>query len=279
MIQLTTKLTKPLIFALLVTLVSCGTPKKITYFQDLSTGSKVNANKQLDIKVKPEDKLSILVYSSDPKLAAQFNLVQQQTRLTSSTSSAVFSGSGNTDGRMSFYTVSPEGDINFPSLGKLHIAGMRRAEVAEYIEKELISQGQLQDPIVTVEFINTGISIIGEVTHPGRYDFNKDRLNIVDAIAMAGDLTPNGLRENVLVLRENEYGKQETYKIDLTNMSDVASSPVFYLQQNDVIYVEPNDKKKRETTASGNVVYTPSFWVTIGSLGISIATLIVTLTR
>ena len=279
MIQLTKKLTRNLLILGLVTLASCGTPKNITYFQDLSYGSNINASKQLDIKVKPEDKLAILVYSSDPTLAAQFNLVQQQTRLTSSTSSAVFSGSGNTDGRMSFYTVSPEGDINFPSLGKLHIAGMSRAEVAEFIEKELIRQGQLQDPVVTVEFINTGISIIGEVTRPGRYDFNKDRLNIVDALAMAGDLTPFGQRENVLVMREDESGNQTTYKIDLTNMNGITQSPVYYLQQNDVIYVEPNDKKKRDTTASGNVVYNPSFWVTSGSLGISIATLIVTLTK
>lgn len=279
MIQLITKLTRILSFVGLLTLASCGTPKDITYFQDLSYGSTINASEQLDIKVKPEDKLAILVYSSDPTLAAQFNLVQQQTRLTSSTSSAVFSGTAASDGRMSYYTVSPDGDINFPSLGKLHIAGMRRAEVAEYIEKELIQQGQLQDPIVTVEFVNTGISIIGEVTRPGRYDFNKDRLNILDAIAMAGDLTPFGLRENVLVIREDETGKQTTYKVDLTNMNDITRSPVYYLQQNDVIYVEPNDKKKRDTTASGNVVYTPSFWVTIGSLGISIATLIVTLTR
>ncbi|MBO4941850.1 MAG: polysaccharide biosynthesis/export family protein [Muribaculaceae bacterium] len=279
MIQLITKLTRNLLIVGLLTLVSCGTPKDITYFQDLSYGSQISPNEQLDIKVKPEDKLAILVYSSDPTLAAQFNLVQQQTRLTSSTSSAVFSGSGTTDGRMSFYTVSPEGDINFPSLGKMHIAGMSRAEVAEYIEKELIQQGQLQDPVVTVEFVNTGISIIGEVSHPGRYDFNKDRLNIIDALAMAGDLTPFGLRENVLVIREDASGKQTTYKVDLTNMGAITNSPVYYLQQNDVIYVEPNDKKKRDTTASGNVVYTPSFWVTIGSLGISIATLIVTLTR
>ena len=125
MIQLITKLTRNLLIVGLLTLVSCGTPKDITYFQDLSYGSQISPNEQLDIKVKPEDKLAILVYSSDPTLAAQFNLVQQQTRLTSSTSSAVFSGSGTTDGRMSFYTVSPEGDINFPSLGKMHIAGMR----------------------------------------------------------------------------------------------------------------------------------------------------------
>ena len=96
---------------------------------------------------------------------------------------------------------------------------------------------------------------------------------------MSGYLTANGQRENVIIMRENEDGKQQAYRIDLTNMRSVAESPVYYLQQNDVIYVEPNDKKKRDTTASGNSAFNPSFWVSIGSLGVTIATLIVTLTH
>ncbi|MDE6120443.1 MAG: polysaccharide export protein, partial [Muribaculaceae bacterium] len=111
------------------------------------------------------------------------------------------------------------------------------------------------------------------------YEFNKDRLSIVDAIAMAGDLTTNGQRENIIVLREVDGGNSQAYKIDLTDMRSISESPVYYLQQNDVIYVEPNDKKKRDTTASGNSAFNPSFWVSIGSLGVTIATLIITLTR
>lgn len=156
---------------------------------------------------------------------------------------------------------------------------MSRYEVAEYIEKKLKDENLVKDPIVTVEFANTGLSIIGEVAKPGRYEFNKDRLNIIDALAMAGDLTANGQRENIIVMRENEDGKQQVYRIDLTDMNSVAQSPVYYLQQNDMIYVEPNDKKKRDTTASGNSAFNPSFWVSIGSLGVTIATLIVTLTH
>ena len=114
---------------------------------------------------------------------------------------------------------------------------------------------------------------------PGRYEFNKDRVSIIDALAMAKDLTPNGVRENVIVLRETGDGKQQAYRIDLTDMAGIAGSPVYYLQQNDVIYVEPNDKKKRETTASGNSAYNPSFWVSIGSLGLTVATLVITLTK
>ena len=270
-------ITKSLLFATLL-FGSCSTPKNITYFQDVAQGTVIDPAKQLDIKVKPEDKLSIIVTTQDPALSNLFNLVQVQTRLGNTTTSTV--GASNTnDGRTSFYTVNKYGDINFPVLGELHIEGMTRYEVAEYVEKKLKEDNLVKDPIVTVEFVNTGLSIIGEVAKPGRYEFNKDRLNIIDALAMAGDLTANGQRENVIIMRENEDGKQQAYRIDLTNMRSVAESPVYYLQQNDVIYVEPNDKKKRDTTASGNSAFNPSFWVSIGSLGVTIATLIVTLTH
>ena len=265
---------------LLLVMSACSTPKNVTYFQDLQSGSEINPAKQLDIRVRPGDKLAILVSTQDAALSAQFNLLQQQTRVTSSTSSSMFSGTNNSnDGRTSFYTVSPKGDITFPVLGKLHIASMGRAEVAEYIEHELVSKKLVKDPVVTVEFINTGVSIIGEVARPGRYDFNRDRLNIIDAIAMAGDLLPTGMRENVSVMRTDESGSQKVYKVDMTDMSSLAASPVFYLQQDDVVYVEPNDKKKRDATPSGNVALSPSFWVSIGSLGITIATFIVTTTK
>lgn len=257
---------------------SCSTPKNITYFQDVTQGSIIDPVKQLDIKVKPEDKLSIMVTTQDPALSNLFNLVQAQTRLGNTTTSTT-GAPGNNDGRISYYTVNKYGNINFPILGELHIGGMSRYEVAEYIENKLRENSLVKDPIVTVEYINTGLSIIGEVTSPGRYEFNKDRLNIIDALAMAGDLTTNGQRENVIVMRENEDGKQQVYRINLTDLNSIAQSPVYYLQQNDVIYVEPNDKKKRDTTASGNSAFNPSFWVSIGSLGVTIATLIITLTR
>ena len=257
---------------------SCSTPKNITYFQDVADGATVAPQQQLDIRVRPEDKLSIIVTTQDPALSNLFNLVRVQTKLGNTTSSTT-TASNSSDGNTSCYTVDSHGDINFPVLGRLHIGGMTRQEVAAYIEERLRESELVKDPIVTLEFANTGISVIGEVARAGRYEFNKDRMSILDAIAMAGDLTPTGQRENVVVLREDGTGRQRAYRIDLTDMASVAASPAYYLQQNDVIYVEPNDKKKRDTTASGNSAYSPSFWVTIGSLGVSIATLIVTLTR
>lgn len=264
---------------IVLALASCSTPKNITYFQDVTQGTIIDPSKQLDIKVKPEDKLSIIVTTQDPALSNLFNLVQAQTRLGNTTSSTTTTGNNSSDGRTSFYTVNKYGGINFPVIGEIHVGGMTRYDVAEYIEKKLKDENLVKDPIVTVEFVNTGLSIIGEVAKPGRYEFNRDRLNIIDAIAMAGDLTTNGQRENVTVLRETDGGKQEVYRIDLTDMRSVADSPAFYLQQNDVIYVEPNDKKKRDTTSSGNSAFSPSFWVSIGSLAVTTATFVITLSK
>ena len=260
-------------------LASCSTPRNITYFQDIAQGAVVSPAQQLDIRVKPEDKLSIIVVTQDPTLSNLFNLVQVQTRLGNTTSSTNVMGSTTSDGRTAYYTVDVDGNINFPVLGEIHVAGLRRHEVVRLIEGKLRENDLVKDPVVTVEFANTGISVIGEVNNPGRYEFNRDRMSIVDAIAMAGDLTTLGMRENVMVLRETEDGRQQAYRVDLTDMGSVAGSPVFYLQQDDVIYVEPNSKKKRETTSSGNSAYNPSFWVSIGSLAVTIATLIVTLSK
>lgn len=268
------------LFAGVLLLSSCSTPKNITYFPELNDGSIVTADRILDIRVKPEDKLSIIVSTQDPSLSGLFNLVSVQTRIEQTTSSTKTVGNtGSSNGQVSSYTVDTFGDINFPVLGKLHVAGLTREQVAEKITEDLVKADLVKDPIVTVEFANTGISIIGEVKSPGRYEFNKDHLTIIDAIAMAGDLTMNGLRENILVMRNLGDGKQEAYRVNLLNAQSLASSPVFYLQQDDVIYVEPNDKAKRETTPNGNTPYTPSFWVSMGSFGVTIATLIITLTK
>lgn len=252
---------------------SCSTPKNIDYFQDVQTGTIITPTNVNDIKIQPEDKLSIVVSTQDPALSSLFNLTNNQM---APTGIASYAQGGN---EASYYTVSPSGEINFPVLGKLHIAGMTRSQLAAFIEFKLIQDELVQQPIVTVEFVNTGISVIGEVKSPGLYSFNKDHMTIVDAIAVAGDLTMNGKRENILVMRKNANGAQEGYRIDLTNMKDLASSPVYYLQQDDIIYVEPNDKAKRETTSTGNAPYSPGFWTSIVSVAVSLATLAVTLSR
>ena len=171
------------------------------------------------------------------------------------------------------YTVDSKGDIDFPVLGKLHVQDMTREEVAVYIKKELQSHDLIKDPVVTVEFMNLSVNVMGEVNRPGRYNIDKDHLTILDALSQAGDLTIYGKREKVLVLR-NENGKQRVYGINLCSADHLYSSPVYYLQQNDVVYVEPNDTKARQSTVNGNNVRSTSFWISLASLLTTISVLI-----
>ena len=140
-------------------------------------------------------------------------------------------------------------------------------------KKELQSHDLIKDPVVTVEFMNLSVNVMGEVNRPGRYNIDKDHLTILDALSQAGDLTIYGKREKVLVLR-NENGKQRVYGINLCSADHLYSSPVYYLQQNDVVYVEPNDTKARQSTVNGNNVRSTSFWISLASLLTTISVLI-----
>lgn len=247
---------------------SCSTPKGITYFQDLRPGeSEQELVSPIEIKIRPKDKLSILVNSQDQRLTNLFNLpvVSQQIGQESS-------ASGSSRG-ISGYTVDSEGNIDFPVLGKIHIEGMTREEVAFCVKKELQSHDLLKDPVVTVEFLNLSIEVMGEVNNPGRYNIDRDHLTLLDALSQAGDLTIYGKREKVLVLR-NENGKQRVYGVNLCSANHLYSSPVYYLQQNDVVYVEPNNTRARQSTVNGNNVRSTSFWISLASLLTSIAVLI-----
>lgn len=262
-----------------ILLTACSTPKDIAYFQDLSDRMEVITTAASMIKVEPGDKLSIVVKSKDPALAELFNLNVVTSRLgqgggsaTNNNSTELRSYSTQSEG-LSDYTVSAEGNIDFPILGKLHIEGMTRQEVAGYIKGELMGRNLIKDPTVTVEFLSAGVNVLGEVNRPGRYDINKDRITILDAIALAGDLNINGQRTNVRVLRE-ENGKVVSYIVDLTDAKGLLSSPVYYMKQNDVIYVEPNGLRKRTTVNNANNVMNASFWVSIASAIASIAVLI-----
>ena len=256
-----------LLAASIILLGACSTSKNITYFQDLRPGeSELTLAAPVEIKIQPKDKLSILVNSQDPRLTNLFNLpifTQQIGQEGNTGSSRGVSG----------YTVDTDGNIDFPVLGQLHIAGMTREEVAAYIKKELQSHDLIKDPVVIVEYMNLSISVMGEVNRPGRYNIEKDELTILDALSQAGDLTIFGKREKVLVLRK-ENGKQRVYGINLCSGEHLYTSPVYYLQQNDVVYVEPNETKSRQSTVNGNNVRSTSFWISLASLLTSIAVLI-----
>lgn len=255
---------------LLMTLCSCSTPKDITYFQDVAEGSRTEIAPAKELVVRPDDRLSILVHSKDPQLASLFNLAISSQRVGQSTQSSYSSGGSN---QTATYVVNAYGDIEFPVLGTLHIGGMTRTEVAEYVKKELIDRNLVKDPTVVVDFYGRKVNVLGDVNRPGPVSIEKDRFTILDAIASAGDLTIQGKRTNVLVLRQ-EDGREVVHSVDLTDAKSLTSSPVYYLQQDDVIYVEPTDVKKRTTTANGNAVFTPSFWISIASFATTLLLLI-----
>ena len=155
---------------------------------------------------------------------------------------------------------------------------MTREELGEYIRRELISRDLAKNPIVTVDYLNLSVTVIGEVGHPGRFAIDREDYTILDALSAAGDLTIYGKRNNIRVLRE-ENGVQRVYEVDLNSGRTLAQSPVYYLQQNDVIYVEPNETKARQSTPNGNSVLTPSFWISILSFAASITTIVLTITK
>lgn len=265
------------VLATMMSLASC-TPKNITYFQNIDETVATVDMAKTQIRVRPEDKLSIVVNSKDDQLSRLFNLPVVSTNITQAATLTsdvqTIRGTNSIKSGVSLYTVTPEGTIFFPVLGELKIAGMTRSEVAGFIKGELMGRDLVKDPTVTVEFVNTGVSVLGEVNQPGRMEVNRDHLTVLDALAMAGDLTINGQRENVLVIRE-EDGVRKSYRLDLTDARKAMESPGFYLKQNDVVYVEPNAQQKRAATTNGNNVLSTAFWVSVASLLTSIAVLVI----
>ena len=259
-----------LLLALLV--ASCATPSKIAYFQD-TAGRDTSINlAQATIRLQPGDMISIIVNTKDPESAGVLNLPYITNRLGASSREG-----GYNNAQMSGYTLDPDGNVDFPMIGKIHMAGLTRSEAAATIKKKIIDAHYATtdfNPVVTVEFMNLGISIMGDVTRPGHFSLNKDNLNLLDALAMAGDLTIYGNRENVRVIR-TEGDIQKTYNVDLTSAEATLSSPVYFLKQNDIIYVEPNEVKMRQSTVNGNNVRSTSFWISLASLLTSITLLFI----
>lgn len=266
MIRHTAKLLS-VISACAALLCSCSVAKQVPYFQDILSDSTLAIIPAPEtIVLQPQDKISILVNSRDPQLMTLFNLPVIQKYIGSENQSL----NGN---NLAGYTLDQNGDIDFPVLGKLHIAGMTREQASAYIKDRLVSENLIKDPVVTVEFMNLNVAVLGEVNKPGRYSIDKDQITILDALSMAGDLTIYGLREKVTVMRQ-DGNKQQIYEVNLTSAKDVFSSPVYYLQQNDVIYVEPNKMRANQATVNGNSFLSSSFWVSVASLLVSLGVLI-----
>lgn len=243
-------------------LASCAPVKDIAYFQDKALNNPEKIDQFGGIVIQPNDILSIVVSSRSPELASIFNI---------SGSSASKEGTGSTLG----YTVDNGGYIDFPVLGPIDVSGMTRAELAAKIKDMLLKKGYINDAVVTVEFLNFKVSVLGEVNSPGTYSITDDKVTVLQALSMAGDLTIYGKRGNVTVMREIN-GERTFYNINLCSV-DLFKSPAYNLQQNDIIYVEPSQEKARQSTIDDKNLRITSIVVSSGSILLSLATLLVSL--
>lgn len=248
-------------------LAGCSASHKIAYMQDVRSDVKREVA-AVPVTAQPGDKISIVVNSKNPELADMFNLPIMTHRIGQPMNSDY-----NYNQQVSSYTVDSNGNIDFPVLGELHVEGLKREKIASYVKNELVRKNFVKDAVVIVEFLNMGVSVMGEVNRPGRFGIDRDHLTLLDALSMAGDLTIYGKRENVLVIRQ-ENGGETYYRVNLCEAKSLQRSPVYYLKQNDMVYVEPNEVRARHSTVNGNNVRSTSFWMSLASLLTTLGVLI-----
>lgn len=256
-IKMQKHLIKAFFLTVFIALTSCAS-KNIVYLQDIQPNVAMALQEPQPIRFEPGDRLKIVVHSRDGEVAKVFNILDN---------------SGEGKGNHSIYTIDKSGYVDLPVLGPLKVAGLTREETANEIKYKLLESRMLKDPIVTIDYEGFGYSVLGEVKSPGRKSIERDQITLIEAIAEAGDLTIDGKRDNILVLR-TENGIQTPYRVNVLDTRDLYSSPVYYLQQNDVIYVEPNPKKASSSTATGSSILTPGFWMSTISAVISLGAVI-----
>ena len=251
-------------------LTACQSYKKVPYFQNVEVVNGVEQQEKLyDAKIMPKDLLTIVVSCTNPELAIPFNLtVASNAGIAVSTSSYV-----TTQPVLQPYLVDNEGNINFPVLGELKLGGLTKRE-AERLIIDRLKPYMKETPIVTVRMVNYKISVIGEVTRPGTFTISNEKVNLLEALAMAGDMTVYGLRDNVKLIREDANGKQQIVTLDL-NKAETILSPYYWLQQNDIIYVTPNKAKARNSDVGNST----SLWFSATSILVSIVSLLVNILK
>jgi polysaccharide export outer membrane protein len=225
---------------------SCASRKNMIYLQDMDDIHEYPVIQKYEAVIQRDDKLNIVVSSKNPELALAFNIpgtggysVGADGTITAGSTGAISAGEDKPG-----YLVDINGDIDFPILGKLHVEGMTRNQLTEYIKKKLVDSELLKDPIVLVSFLNFKFSVLGEVGHVGTFNVTGDRITLLEAIAMAGDMKETSKIEHVAIIRD--YGnKRRMMHVDLRT-KDLFLSPAYYLHQNDIIYVEPNKMKSSE---------------------------------
>ena len=246
---------------------SCQSYKKVPYLQDVKVVEQTAQQENLyDAKIMPKDLLTIVVSCTSPELAVPFNLT-----VASPASVAAGNTQLTTQPVLQPYLVDNDGKINFPVLGELKVGGLTKKEAEQLIIEELKPYIK-ETPIVTVRMVNYKISVLGEVARPGTFTINNEKVNLLEALAMAGDMTVWGVRDNVKLIREGADGRQEIVTLDL-NSAETSLSPYYWLQQNEIVYVTPNKAQARNSDIGNST----SLWFSATSILVSLASLLVTI--
>ena len=239
-----------------VILSSCGSSKNVAYIQNSDYIDYARSEFLYDAKIMPKDILTITVHTVNPEASAPYNLM--------------LSTSQNGGGSLQTYLVDNQGKIEFPVLGTLSVGGLTKSECESMIHDRLKPfMNAAENPVITVRMANFKISVLGEVATPGMFTVGNEKINIFEALAKAGDLTIYGVRDKVKLIRENAKGRKEVFTLNL-NDAEIINSPYYYLQQNDVIYVEPN-KVKAQNSSIGQ---STNLWISATSILISITSLL-----
>lgn len=224
----------------IVLMTSCASRKDIVYFQDIEEIDKLASKVIYDPVLQPDDLLTITVSAFDTEMAMPFNLPAV----------AYMGTDGMAAGRAQYqtYLIDNKGKIEFPVIGPVKLGGLTRNEAVNLLKKKI--SHYVKDPIVNIRIMNYKVTVLGEVARPGSYTIPNERITILEALGLAGDLTVYGKRDNILVIRDKNGEKTYT-RVDITK-KDVLESPYYYLQQNDVIYVEPNKAQVQSSTYNRN---------------------------
>lgn len=252
-----------LLYFLLITTISCSSTKKITYFNNLGETGNYHAtiDKAEEPRIQPDDLLSITVSSLNPESNILFN---NGVLPTAGASNQVAVPSRASEG----YLVDKNGSINFPVIGSITLGGLTKAEASEKLTVAI--KNFIKSPIINIRFLNFKITVLGEVARPSSYNIVTERVNILEALSLAGDMTAYGKRDNVLIIREKD-GVRSTTRVNLLD-KNVLGSPAFFLQQNDIIYVEPSGG--RAIQASTQSFYLPIVLTAISVLSILVSALV-----
>ena len=243
---------------------SCGSVKNVAYFQNSDQIDFTRSEYLYDARIMPKDILTITVNTVNPEAAAPFNLIVRPT-LTSATSNLASTG-----GSLQTYLVDNKGFIDFPVVGPIEVGGLTKSMCEQLIHDKIKPYlNAAENPVVTVRMSNYKISVLGEVNRPGMFTVGNEKINILEALAQAGDLTIYGVRDKVKLIREDAKGRKEIHVINL-NDANLISSPYYYLQQNDIVYVEPNKVKARNSA----VGQTTSLWFSATSILVSLTSLL-----